>query len=131
MKTRRFVLLPFVALFGIGLPSPTLAAFVTLSGTVTDSNNVGIFGVTINLVDSCTGQAVGTSGNVTSSTGTFTLTTLAGIYDVEFSPAVGTLITAKRIRDFNLTTSQNLGQVVLPAGVAVSGQVTDAAGAPL
>jgi len=39
----------------IFLPSPALAAFVTLSGTVTDQNGAGIFGVQINFVDSCTG----------------------------------------------------------------------------
>ncbi len=113
------------------LPSPAHAAFVTLSGTVTDSNNVGIFGVTINLIDSCTGQSVGVNGNVTSATGTFSLTTFPGIYDVELRPAVGSVFTAKRIRSFNLATNQNLGQVILPNGVVVSGHVTDSAGVAL
>jgi len=108
-----------------------LAAFVTLSGTVTDSNNVGILGVTIDLIDSCTAQSVGVSGNVTSSTGTFALTTFPGTYDVEFRPAAGSVFTAKRIRSFNLTTSQNLGQVILPDGVIVSGHVSDSAGVAL
>ncbi len=130
MTTVRVRSLGFLAALVCLLPSPAFA-FVTLSGTVTDSNNVGIFGVTIDLVDSCTAQSVGVSGNVTSSAGTFTLTTFPGIYDVEFRPAAGSVFTAKRIRSFNLMTSQNLGQVILPNGVVVSGQVTDSAGAPL
>ncbi len=48
---RRCCPLLFVVMF---LPSPALAAFVTLSGTVTDHNGAGIFGVQINFVDSCT-----------------------------------------------------------------------------
>lgn len=131
MTTVRLRSLCFLAALLCLLPSPALAAFVTLSGTVTDSNNGGISGVTIDLVDSCTAQPVGVNGNVTSSTGTFSLTTFPGTYDVEFRPALGSVFTAKRIRSFNLTTSQDLGRVILPNGVVVSGQVTDSAGVAL
>src|SRR5262249_22330848 len=41
------------------------------------------------------------------------------------------LCAAKRIRNFDLTTSKNLGQVVLATGVAVSGEVTDSSASAL
>ncbi len=125
---RLFCSLLFVAAF---LPSPTLAAFVTLSGTVTDQNGVGIFGVQINFADSCTGVTAGATGNVTSATGTFRATVSAGIYDLEFVPPVGSVFTALKIPSFDLTTSKTLATVVLPFGVVVSGHVTDTSGVPV
>ena len=110
------------------LSSPASAALVTLTGKVTDQNGGGIFGVTINFVDSCTGVTAGAINNVTSSTGSFQATVNAGIYDLEISPPAGNLFTAQRILNFNLTSSKTLATVVLPYGITVSGHVTDAAG---
>src|SRR5437867_1597778 len=126
---------PVLPLIGIGLAAfliPTRAmAFVTLSGKVTNVSGVGISGVQITFVDSCTGITAGAAGNVTSTTGTFTATVNPGIYDLEFIPPVGTLFTADRIRDFDLTTSKTLAPLALPFGVTVSGHVTDSGGNPV
>src|SRR6266571_406594 len=101
----------------LSLSSPASAALVTLTGKVTDQNGGGIFNVTINFVDSCTGVTAGAINNVTSSTGSFQATVNAGIYDLEMSPPAGSLFTAQRIRDFDLTSSKTLATVVLPFGV--------------
>ncbi len=108
--------------------SPASAALVTLTGKVTDQNGAGVFGVTINFVDSCTGVTAGAINNVTSSTGSFQATVNAGIYDLEISPPAGSLFTAQRIRSYDLTSSKTLATVVLPFGIIVSGHVTDSAG---
>src|SRR5437899_1573293 len=108
--------------------SPASAALVTLAGKVTDQNGVGIFNVTINFVDSCTAVTAGAINNVTSSTGSFQAAVNAGIYDLEISPPAGSLFTAQRIRNFDLTSSKTMATVVLPFGITVSGHVTDAAG---
>ena len=116
------------AVLWLSLASQASAALVTLTGKVTDQNGVGIFGVTINFVDSCTGITAGAINNVTSSTGSFQATVNAGIYDLEVSPPTGNVFTAQRIRNFNLTSSKTLATVVLPFGIIVSGHITDAAG---
>src|SRR6266566_1821504 len=128
MRLGRFCRVAVPALLWLSLSSPAAAALVTLTGKVTDQNGVGIFGVTINFVDSCTGATAGSINNVTSSTGSFQATVNAGIYDLEISPPAGSLFTAQRIRDFDLTSSKTLATVILPFGVIVSGHVTDAAG---
>src|SRR6266571_1160108 len=48
----------------LSLSSPASAALVTLTGKVTDQNGGGIFNVTINFVDSCTGVVAGAINNV-------------------------------------------------------------------
>src|SRR5256712_3289052 len=119
------------AVLWLSLAHPASAALVTLTGKVTDQNGAGIFNVTISFVDSCTGVTAGAINNVTSSTGSFQAAVNAGIYDLEFSPPSGSLFTAQRIRDFDLTTSKTLATVVLPFGIIVSGHVTDAGGGAL
>ncbi len=91
-KTTRLILV--TALLICVTRTIATAAFTTLSGTVTDINGLGIGGVVVSFSDSCTGVQAGTTGNITSSTGTFRATVNGGIYDVEFSPPAGTLYTA-------------------------------------
>ncbi|HEU4402542.1 MAG TPA: hypothetical protein VFT43_10600, partial [Candidatus Polarisedimenticolia bacterium] len=124
------LILPLLALLIHGDAS---AAVVSLTGKVTDctptcQNGAGIFGVQIGFVESCTGQPAGAINNITSSTGAFQTTVAAGIYDVEFTPPLGSPYTAYRLRDFDLTASRTLAPIGLPTGVVVSGRVTDAAG---
>ncbi len=107
------------------------AMFVVLTGTVEDQNGVGIAGVQINFVDSCTAVLAGSTGNVTSATGTFSATVNAGTYDLEFHPPVGSLYAAYRILKYDLTTSRSLGIVKLANGVTVSGTILDTTGAPV
>src|SRR5712692_9040713 len=95
---RKVRLTSFIALLWLLLPSTAQAALVTLTGTVTDQKGAGIFGVQVNFVDSCTGLTAGAINNVTSSTGSFQAAVNARIYDVEFSPPVGSLFTAFRIK---------------------------------
>ncbi len=113
------------------VPGAAEAALVTLTGSVTDTNGVGIAGVRIDFVDSCTGVTALASGNVTSSIGSFRAVVNSGIYDIEFAPPVGTLYAAHRMRKFNLSTSQVLAPIALPFGVVVSGRVFDALGTGL
>ncbi len=129
MSARPGRLLPLALLLAFLSPVPLRAAFVTLSGKVTDQNGDGIFGVQINFVDACTGVTAGSTGNITSTAGTFTATTLAGIYDLEFVPPSGSLFIAHRVLGFDLTTSKTLASLALPYGIVVSGRVTDSAGA--
>jgi len=125
---RLFVLAGLAALF---IPTPAHAAFVNLTGTIKDQNGAGIPGVQINFVDSCTDILAGATGNITSATGTFSATVIAGIYDLDFHPPVGSLYAASRILKFDLTASRSLGVVTLANGVTVSGRVTDTTGAPI
>ncbi len=125
---RSFVLATLATLF---IGSPAHAAFAILSGTVEDQNGVPLPGITVNFVDSCTGVTAGATGNITSATGTFSATVIAGIYEVDFSPPVGSLYAAQRFEKYDLTTSKSIGVVKLANGVAVTGQVTDTAGAPI
>src|SRR6266481_4273687 len=131
MKLGRFgrVLVPMG--LWLSLSSPASAALVTLTGKVTDQNGGGIFNVTINFVDSCTGVVAGAINNVTSSTGSFQAGVNAGIYDLEIAPPSGSLFAAQRILNFDLTSSKTLATVVLQFSIIVSGRVTDAAGTGL
>lgn len=113
----------------LALASPASAALATLTGKVTDLSGAGIFNVTINFVDACTGVTSPATGNVTSSTGDFRATVNAGVYDLEFIPPAGSLYHAWRIRNFDLTVSRTLAPVGLGFGVIVSGRVNDSAGA--
>jgi hypothetical protein len=113
----------------LALSPPASAALATLTGKVTDLSGAGIFNVTINFVDACTGVTSPATGNVTSSTGDFRATVNAGVYDLEFSPPAGSLYHAWRIRNFDLTLSRTLAPVRLGFGVIVSGRVNDSAGA--
>ncbi|MEK7282913.1 MAG: carboxypeptidase-like regulatory domain-containing protein, partial [Acidobacteriota bacterium] len=127
---RRAVLLTLVfSGLWLALSSPASAALATLTGKVTDLSGAGIFNVTINFVDACTGVTSPATGNVTSSTGDFRATVNAGVYDLEFSPPAGSLYHAWRIRNFDLTVSRTLAPVGLGFGVIVSGRVNDSAGA--
>lgn len=110
---------------------PAHAAFAVLTGTVQDPNGAGIAGVNIVFSDSCTGQLAGATGNVTSATGTFSATVIAGTYDLQFQPPLGSLSAADRMSKFDLTTSRALGIVHLANGITVSGQVTDTTGTPI
>src|SRR5437867_278889 len=121
-RALRFVLAVLVALV---FAPPANAALVTLTGKVTDQAGAGLFNVTINFVDACTGATSPAIGNVTSSTGDFRATVNAGTYDVEFSPPAGSLYYAWRIRNFDLTASRVLAPVKLDFGVIVSGRVED------
>ncbi len=130
MMTARMWLRLLVSLVALLLPSAAQAALVTLTGQVTDVNGIGIFGVQINFVDSCTGVTAGALNNTTSTTGQFQATVTAGVYDLEFFPPSGSLFTADRIKSFDLTTSKTLvpNPLALPYGITVSGRVTDTAG---
>ncbi len=123
-----WVLAAFAILFA---SSSAHAAFVVLTGTVQDQSGVGIAGVQIDFVDSCTAVLAGATGNITSATGTFSATVNSGIYDLEIRPPAGTLYAAYRMLKYDLTISRTLGIVKLANGVAVSGHVTDTGGAPL
>ena len=123
---RLITMAPLVAILA---PSYASAALVTLTGKVTDAGGVGISGVQVNFVDSCTGVTAGASGNTTSVTGSFSAVVNAGTYDLEFSPPAGTLFIAQRIKNFDLSASTTLAPVALPFGITVSGKITDGAGA--
>ena len=131
MRLGRFGLVIVPIGLWLFLSSPASAALVTLTGKVTDQNGGGIFNVTINFVDSCTGVVAGAINNVTSSTGSFQAGVNAGIYDLEISPPSGSLFAAQRILNFDLTSSKTLATVVLQFGIIVSGRATDAAGTGL
>ncbi len=122
-RFHRFVL---TAILALTFASPVGAALVNLTGKVTDQGGAGIFNVTVNFVDSCTGVTAPAVGNVTSSTGDFRATVNPGTYDLEFSPPAGSLYYAWRVRRFDLTTSKTLATVKLGFGVTVSGHVQDA-----
>ena len=128
-KTTRLIIVTALLIFVTR--TIATAAFTTLSGTVTDINGLGIGGVVVSFSDSCTGVQAGTTGNVTSSTGTFQATINGGVYDVEFSPPAGTLYTAYRILNLDLTASRILSPIALPYGITVSGRVTDTGGTGL
>jgi hypothetical protein len=126
---RRIHLLAVSSGLWLALSSSVSAALTTLTGKVTDLGGAGIFNVTINFVDACTGAIAPATGNVTSSTGDFRATVYAGVYDLEFSPPAGSLYQAWRIRNFDLTVGRTLAPVSLGFGVIVSGRVNDSAGA--
>ncbi len=128
MIPRALRLLAAASVLALLSTAPAGAVLVTLTGSVTDPNGGGIFGVQIGFVDSCTGVTAAATGNITSSTGAFRATVNSGIYDVEFTPPAGSLFVAYRIRNFDLTASRVLAPIALPFGVTVAGRVTDAGG---
>ena len=114
---------PLLALLAVASFVPCARAGV-ITGRVVDSNGVPIAGVNID----ANGGATVTNGG-TDANGLFTTTiTPDGVYDILFEPPPPPASTAltRELLNVNVVGTVNLGDVVLPPGVALTGKVVRA-----
>ena len=128
MPKLRSVLRPLILVFLGGwvgiVEQPTEAQqTVTLSGRVIDSAGQAVSGATVNLEDP------GWAGQETDANGAYRLSVPPGTYRLRVRPPHGPLI-AQKMEGLTLSTD-SIRNILLKAGVALSGQVTDPTGQPV
>ena len=132
MHKSHTVLRPLILLFlsgWLGIVAQPVEAqqTVTLSGRVTNSAGQAVSGVIVDLLR-MPGQ-IWTAGQVTNANGSYRHSVLPGTYFLKVWPPRGPLI-AQNIEALTLSTDTTRN-VVLEAGVTLSGRVTDPAGQPV
>ncbi len=108
-------------LVAAGLAPTASAQSATVTGTVVDFSGSPLAGVSVS-VDGTTVLS-GPGGGFSAIVGT-------GVADIEFAPPV-TYVAPLILRDVLISSSLNLGQVMLPQGFTLSGTVLNPAGLPV
>lgn len=112
------------------LVTPDSFSFSCLSGVVRDANGNPVANVDLDFIDT-NGIKLVTPGDNTDVAGYYNVCILnSGIYRVTFGPPVGSNLLGRQYIDLDLTTHRSL-DVVLEAGISISGQVSDSLGAPV
>lgn len=123
----RLLLLPLLA----SLASAPAADL--LVGKVVDSNGVGVPGVDIDIEDAGGGDDPPIFNDGTDALGNFAVTVPAGFYDVIFNPPPPPATThlILTVEEVVIVGTTNVGTVVLPPGVALSGRCVNESGLPV
>lgn len=120
-------------LAGLLLLAP-LAPAQTVVGRVVDSFGNGVGGVDIDVLNEGSGGDPDIFNDGTDPNGFFTMTVVpGGVYDIEFNPPPPPTTTdlTFTLRDVFVFGTVDVGVVVLPPGVALSGRVLDPGGLPV
>lgn len=107
----------------VALASPAFAA--TISGRVTDERGAPIPGVDLDFFVVATGQEVSANNDVTDAAGNYSTTVANEVYDVTYTPPVGSRYAGHVERNVNLNVNQ-VRNVVLRDAWFVSGDVVRA-----
>ncbi len=110
----------------------TLLPGFAVSGTVRNSAGVGLVSADINVYEVATGAKLFTPNDLTIAGGAFSVIVPAGLYNVRAAPPAGQILVAQLLVNVTVAAATNLGIIVLPPGVILSGTVVTATtGAPL
>jgi hypothetical protein len=127
---------PFRAAFVLfSLVSVSSLSAQAITGRVVDSNGNGVPGVNIDGIDVSDGSTANLSNDGTNAGGFFTTTvdSGAGVYDFTFNPPpppASTLLIVE-VQNVVVVGTTNLGNVVLPTGVSLSGRTENVSGLPV
>lgn len=113
------------------LALPTQADFIT--GRVVDSFGVGVNGVDIDVKNLGGGGTPPIFNDGTDALGNFVTTVPAGLYRVTFTPPIPPLSShlVTEVEDVIIVGTKDMGTIVLPPGVLVSGSVRNPANLPI
>ncbi|MGH2652542.1 MAG: carboxypeptidase-like regulatory domain-containing protein, partial [Actinomycetota bacterium] len=111
------------------LPAVTLNQGFIVSGLVKDSAGTGLENVDLDFFDSATKQLVFTIRDHTDLAGNYAVVVEPGTYNIQFIPPPASTFVAERLADVAVAGDLALPEVVLPAGVAVTGRVISSLGA--
>lgn len=106
-----------------------LAPGFVLSGRAVNGANVGVFNADLDVYDA-NGDLVFTSNDNTNATGNFSVVVPAGALSVEICPLFTSPVAGVALAP-TVAGATNLGTIVLPPAVTLSGVVTDFTGAPM
>jgi len=123
--------LPQLLLALLALAPLSRADFIT--GHVVDSNGIPVPGVNINAFRVSNGNEENLQNDGTNANGDFLTTIPPNVYDIHFvppAPPQTTLVTLV-LKNVVVTGTKNLGTVVLPPGVSLSGHVQSQGGVPI
>lgn len=98
------------------------ASGATISGHVTDERGVALPGVDLDFVVVATGNSQSANNDVTDASGNYATAVPNAVYDVSYTPPVGTRFAGHVQRNVNLTVNQTVA-VVLRDAWLVSGTV--------
>ncbi|MCP3915354.1 MAG: carboxypeptidase regulatory-like domain-containing protein [bacterium] len=106
----------------------------TISGRVVDANGVGVSGVDLDVFEQNSGNEVPVTNGASGAGGIFNaLIAAPGVYRVVFKPPAPPVTTHLIVQVENVVVvgMANMGDVALPAGVALSGRAVRAGGTPV
>jgi len=109
--------------FSIGIVSLPLG--VSVFGTVEDSLGSPVPNVDLDFLISASGLEIPTADDNADFAGNFSVTVVPDTYDIQFKPSFPTGFAPTVLELISITSPTNLGSVVLPIGVALTGTVTD------
>ena len=104
-----------------------------MTGKVVDAAGQPVAGVNIDSEDLLLGGDPIVSGDTTDALGNFAVTLPGGLYDLSFKPPAPPATThlVQTLEGIAVVGTVNVGTVVLPAGVALSGRTVTAGGLPV
>jgi len=114
--------------FSIGVVSLPLG--VTVFGSVQDTLGSPVSSVDLDFLISSSGLEIPTADDNADVAGNFSVTVVPDTYDIQFKPPFPTGFAPTVLELISVTSPTNLGSVVLPLGVALTGTVTDS-GSPV
>jgi len=114
-----------------GLLDTLLTGFNVTGHVQTNSGNLDVKNVDLNLYDSCTGERIPTANDNTDAAGNYSIYVPSGTYSILYSPPRCQALAADHQSGVRIARNENLGTTKLAAGNAVPGHVLDNLGAPL
>jgi hypothetical protein len=122
-----FFITLFLELFSV---RTALASTHILSGTITQSSNIGVGSTTVNVSDANTNANVVTT--ISDNSGNYSLVVVDGTYNVQIIPPSGSNLAPTTTTNQVITSDTVLNFVLVPAGiVTLSGHVYDPLGNPV
>lgn len=128
------LLVPVTQTMSIGVAtvfSPVLQAGVLVSGNVKKTGNLAVENVNIDAVNTTTLQNVPLVGDATDAAGNFAVVVAPATYRLQYKPPVALGLVAQESAPTVISTTTNLPQVTLQAGLTVTGTVVDFVGTAL
>jgi hypothetical protein len=127
LGSRFFELVPSAA---VPLGDVLLPPGALVTGHVQRANGTPVAGVDLDFDKAATGHGVYVPNDNTNVSGNFSVVVAKNTYDVEFCADPVDLLATRVLTNRSITTTTNLGTIVMSAGVKLFGTVLDAHGHP-